>query len=228
MSLSNVARLDLWSFQIFFLALVGACSGCASGTTALWRAGASRVGYEATPLSAPKASSMVEVRLKPEFGAFEETRSQRYFACATTTVLRKAFLLEPEGLSAGEPERGYEVLAHVTTEEFPRDEEQSKIEGTGFSTTFGFGTDPFDLWEVRLDPAWRGEALARLRYLAGQLGADAVIGVFATGECEHHMWEGGAISFDPRSTSSPVHASGKLLGMQLRDVRLHGIAVRYE
>lgn len=226
MSLSNARRVDLWLFPIF-LSLVGA-TGCASGTTALWRAGASRVGFEGTPLSTPQASSMVEVRLKPDFGAFEETRSQRRFMCATTTVLRKAFLLEAEGLATGEPERGYEALAHVTTEEFPRDDERSKIEGEAFSTTFGLGTDPFDLWEVRLDPAWRDEALARLRYLAGQLGADAVIGVFATGECEHHMWEGGGMTFDPSSTSSPVHASGKLLDMRLRDVRLHGIAVRYE
>ena len=125
-------------------------------------------------------------------------------------------------------ERDYEVLASVTTEEFPRDEERSSIEGEEFSTTFGLGTDPFELWDVRLDPRWRERALERLRFLAGQLGADAVIGVFATGECEHHMWEGGAISFDSSSTSSPIHASGKLLGMRLRDVRLHGLAVRYE
>ncbi|MGE0706749.1 MAG: hypothetical protein AB7N76_06050 [Planctomycetota bacterium] len=203
-----------------------AADGCATGTTALWRAGASRVGHEGAELSAPRPADQVEVRLKAQFGLLEETRSRRHFACATTTVLRKAFLLE-EGAPVGRPERRYEVLADLTTEEFPRDEERSKLAGESFSRTFGVGKDAFDLFEVQLDPAWREAAFERLREYAGQLGADAVIEVYATGELEHHMWEGSAISMDSRSTSSPIHAAGKLLDPRLRDVRLHGRAVRY-
>lgn len=223
MPLSFERGLILW--VLFQLSLL---SGCATGTTALWRAGASRVGHESVPLSAPKPSTEVEVLVKAEFGTLEETRSKRHFVGATTTVLRKAYLLEAGGLRTGEPQRPFSVLAHVTTEEFPRDEEKSEIHAEVFSRTFGAGSEPYDLFDVTLDPAFRAAALDRLRYYAGQLGADAVIGVFATGEAEHHMWEGGAIGFDARETSSPLHASGKLLDFRLRDVRLHGLAIRYE
>ena len=68
----------------------------------------------------------------------------------------------------------------------------------------------------------------RLRYFAAQLGADAVIDVFATGSAEHHMWQGFGLGFDTRETTSFLAIGGNLLGFRLRDVRLHGIAVRYE
>ena len=55
-----------------------------------------------------------------------------------------------------------------------------------------------------------------------------MIEVFATGEAEYHMWEGTALSFNRLSTRSPVYSGGQLLDFRLRDVRLHGIAVRYE
>jgi hypothetical protein len=84
-----------------------------------------------------------------------------------------------------------------------------------------------DLFTIQLDPAFLDDALARLRHYASQLGADAVIDVFATGEAEYHRWQGFAFSFNRLSTRSPLYSGGTLLGFQLRDVRLHGIAVRY-
>lgn len=210
------------------LVLLAACllGGCASGPSALWRAGASRAGHTSTPLSLPKPLSAVGVHYKEAFGPFEEREARRHYACASTTVLRKAYLLEAPPPSA--PLQGYAVLAQITTEEFPRDEERSRIRGDTFELVFGYGTTPHDLFEVYLDPAWREPALARLRSYAAQLGADAVIDVYATGSAEYHMWVGGAIGFDVRETNSPLQASGRLLGFQLRDVRLHGTAVRYE
>jgi hypothetical protein len=175
----------------------------------------------------PRPSPEVEVAYKDEFGLFEETESRRFFACSTTTVLRKAFLIRGDR-SPRPAERPYLVLAHVTTEEFPRDEKESRILGDTFFNLFGIGSDPFDLFEVRVDPTFLEDALSRLRYYASQLGADAVIDVYATGEAEHHMWEGGAVSFNTRSTSSPIYVSGRLLDFHLRDVRLHGTAIRYE
>lgn len=210
------------------LVLIAACllGGCVSGPNALWRAGASRAGHTSTPLSLPKPLSAVGLHYKEAFGPFEKTRTRRHYACASTTVLRKAFLLDE--LPPQDPQPRYVVLAEIATEEFPRDEERSRIRSDTFELLFGTGTEPHDLFEVYLDPAWRGAALERLRSYAAQLGADAVIEVYATGSAEYHMWEGGAIGFDVRETNSPIQASGRLLGLQLRDVRLHGTAVRYE
>lgn len=199
-------------------------SGCATPSKALWRAGASRYGFQSEPRPMPKAPAEVEVYFKQEFGALEKTTSKRFFACGTTTVLRKGFLLE----GPTPPERSWDALAHVTTEEFPRDDEASEIDVRGeFTTIFGMGTKPMDLFDTRLDASFREEALDRLRYFASQLGADAVIEVFATGAAEYHMWQGFAFGIDTRDTNHVI-ASGRVLDFRLRDVRLHGIAVRYD
>ena len=63
---------------------------------------------------------------------------------------------------------------------------------------------------------------------AARLGADAVIDVYATGEVEHHMWHGTVVSFNTQSPHSPIYSGVRLLDLRLRDVRLHGTAVRYE
>jgi len=201
-------------------------NGCATPGKALWRAGASRVGFEDARRGKPRDPGEVQVAFKQEFGLGDEVESQRLFACSTTTVLRKAFLL-PQRTDRPPPDRAWVPLAHVTTEEYPRDEEASRaVEPPEFSRVFGIGRGPMELFDVALDPAFLEPALDRLRYFAAQLGADAVVEVFATGEAEHHMWEGFALGFDTRSTSSPIYAGGKLLDFRLRDVRLHGLAVR--
>jgi hypothetical protein len=210
----------------FFVISCALLNGCAIPSKALWRAGASRVGFEDVPRGSPVEPSAVEVHFKPEFGWGDEVESRRLMACSTTTILRKAFLL-PGAEERATPDGDWEGLAHLTTEEFPRDEERSDLtEPPEFGTVFGIGTVPMDLFEVRLDPAFLEPALDRLRTLAAQLGADAVIDVFATGELEHHMWEGFGLGFDTRSTSSWIYTGGTLLDARLRDVRLHGIAVR--
>ncbi|MBL4845992.1 MAG: hypothetical protein JKY65_10735 [Planctomycetes bacterium] len=205
--------------------MASALSGCASGSRALWRAGASRAGHTNTPLGLPKPSSAIATHYKEAFGPFEQIERRRHYACASTTVLSKAFLLEG---SPGKPARSYSVLAEIATEEFPRDEARSWIRAPYFDLLFGVGVAPHDLFEVRLDPAWKPHALERLRNYAAQLGADAVIEVYATGDAEYHMWEGAGIGFDVRETNSPLQSAGKLLGFRLRDVRLHGLAIRYD
>lgn len=211
-------------------------AGCQTGTTALWRAGAA---LEVKAVDLPRTPpSKIEVFFKTEFGALEETESEREFACRTTRVLRKSSVVSPGWISelkaqglpaqAGDPSKSVSVLAHVTTEEYPRAEEGSQIKKDNFSNTFGFGTHPQDLWTIKFDPGYLREAVDRLRVFAAKLGADAVIDVFVTGEAEHHMWEGGGLSLDPASTSSPFFVSGKLMQFRLRDCRLHGTAVRYD
>lgn len=202
-------------------------AGCATGTTALWRAGASRRGHEEVPLGMPRPRSAVAIHLKEGFGPLEETESTWWAMCGSTTILREAALLEPGAdVLVGPPEGDYEVLAHITTEEYPRDEAASDIHGSELVSVLGIGGDPFELFDVRLDPAFRGDALDRLRHYAAQLGADAVIDVFATGEMEHHMYLGLRVGLHPWSTSSPFFTNLRLLDPRLRDVRLHGTAVR--
>jgi hypothetical protein len=201
-------------------------SGCATGTTALWRAGVQREGDPRAPMPFPRKADDVAVFLKEEFGVLEETESRREWLCGSTTVLRKAFLLG-EGAQP-RLERDHEVLGWITTEEFPRDERTSEIHGNHVSTIFGIGTTWEELFDVRLDPAWREDALRRLREHAARLGADAVIDVYATGEAEHHMWLGTSLGFDSTRPDSPIFCSAELLDLRLRDVRLHGTAVRYE
>ncbi|MEZ6188868.1 MAG: hypothetical protein R3F62_28175 [Planctomycetota bacterium] len=204
------------------------CAGCAAYPTALWRAGV-RLRGAGEPVDAPRAADEVALFFKPAFGALERTHQDRAFLCGTTRVLRKAALLEPADDGAlGEPERRYVILGDVTTEEFPRDEAASQLQGEDVFTVLGFGTGAYDLFEVALDPAFRPDALARLREYAARLGADAVIDVHQTGAAEHHMWHGSMVSLDQHSTRSPVYASMQLMDFRLRDVRLHGTAVRYE
>lgn len=207
--------------------LLSSCvlAGCAAPPPVLWRAGASRAGHSA-PLGLPKPLSAIATHYKEAFGPFEETNRRRHFACAATTVLSKAYLL-PDAPPAQELP-SYTVLAEVTTEEFPRDEERSYIRAPFFELTFGSGVSPHDLFQVRLDPTWRDHALNRLREYAAQLGADAVIEVYASGDAEYHMWEGGGVGFDVSETNSAIYSAGKLLGFKLRDVRLHGLAVRFD
>lgn len=209
------------------LLLLGPClglAGCVSGSMALWRAGARQApGVE---LPAPRAARDVSVHLKAGFGWREEIEARRSWMCGTTQVLRRAFLLDPAPGDPPPPEGPVEELGWVTTEEFPRDEARSRILGPDVLTVFGMGTDPFDLFEVQLDPGFRGEALERLRELGAALGADAVVDVYATGEAEHHMYLGSLVSLDLSSTRSPIYSHLSLLDFTLRDVRLHGTAVR--
>lgn len=204
------------------LLLVLALAGC--GTTARWHAGATPADDDVAAVTSGRPVEAIEVHFKPALDGGDEADEER-FVCATTTVLRRGFLLE----EAPAPfEADHEVLGWVTTEEFPRDDKASMILTDEVTNAFGIGDDVTDTFEVRLDPAYREAALRRLREWAASLGADAVIDVFATGEAEYHMWHGTVLSFDLQSPHSPLYSGVKLLGLQLRDVRLHGTAVRYE
>lgn len=200
-------------------------AGC-GGTNGLWRAGVSRT--EDGPPGRLVAPHEVAIRLKTSFGAWDETETRRSYMAGTTAVLRKAFLLAPEPGEVGLPEGEWRVLGQVTTEEFPRDEARSRIHGEQVFTLLGLGNDPWELFEGTLDPAFRPEALDRLRELAAAIGADAVVDVFATCEAEHHMFHGSMASLDLSSSWSPLYTKMQLLDFRLRDVRLHGTAVRRE
>jgi len=204
--------------------LLGACGGLRP----LWRAGASRVGHEGVPLGAPRDPDGVVVAFKAGFGPLATTETRRRYVCASTTVLRKAFVLEPPAGLDGAVAGDYAVVADLTTEEFPRDEVRSVVRTDRYTQVLGVGGDAFDCFDVRLDPAFLPDALARLRALAAGLGADGVVDVYATGAAEHHMWEGDLIGLDPRATDSPIYADVRLLNLRLRDVRLHGTAVRFD
>lgn len=208
------------------LVFVVALAGC--GAAPRWHPGAFPAD-EDTALAAPVTSAVadrIEVYLKPDLGLCDETGSEERVLCGTTTLLRKAFLLEAEPTAP--PDRDWEVLGEVTTEEFPRDEATSKILTDEVTNVFGIGDDVLDTFEVRLDPAFLDAALERLRWWAARLGADAVVDVYATGDAEHHMWHGTVISFNTQSPHSPIYSGVQLLDLRLRDVRLHGTAVRYE
>lgn len=215
------SRAIAWCFAPALLAAT--LAGCASGTTALWRAGVARPEPDA-PLPVPTPPERVEVFFKEDFGVFEETESERSFMCGATTVFREAFLVP----GPPPPDRDWEVVGDVTTEELPRDEARSRLTGTALSSVLGIGGDPFALFQVELDPGFREAGLARLRHYASLVGADAVVDVYATGEAEHHMFHGLVISFDPTSWHSPIYTDVQLLDVRLRDVRLHGTAVKYE
>lgn len=197
-------------------------AGCAAPPP-LWRAGASRVGFEGAALGPATDPAAIEVFLR---GEPEGLAERRHLACGTTTVLRREVLLASG--PQPEPTRDWVGLAELSTEDYPRDLASSRIVKDTFGTVFGIGTKPEELFEIELDPAFREEALARLRTYAAKLGADAVIDVFATGEAEFHRWEGTGLGVDRVDPSSPIYVDGKLLGFRLRDVRLHGLAVRYE
>lgn len=207
------------------LVFVVALAGC--GAAPRWHAGAFPEDADATLAAVDSAAvDRVEVYFKADLGLCDETEAEERVQCGTTTLLRKAFLLEAE--PAAPPDRDREVVGEVTTEEFPRDDATSKIITDEVTNVFGIGDDVFDTFEVRLDPAFREAALERLRWWAARLGADAVVDVYATGEAEHHMWHGTVISFNPQSPHSPIYSGVQLLDLRLRDVRLHGTAVRYE
>ncbi|MCO5166679.1 MAG: YbjQ family protein [Planctomycetes bacterium] len=205
------------------LVFLVALAGC--GAAPRWHAGVLPEDPDDPP-RAGRPAEEVEVYFKPALGVFDETRAERRFMCGSTTLLRTAFLLEDAPPPA--PDRGWEVLGLVTTEEFPRDEEASELKGDEVTNVFGIGRSVHDTYEVRLDPAFREAALERLRWWAARVGADAVVDVYATGEVEHHMWHGTVISFDLQSPHSPIYSGVRLLDLRLRDVRLHGTAVRYE
>src|SRR5690606_20204251 len=141
---------------------------------------ATAVADDPDEVRAGRPAEEIEVYFKPDLGAFDDTETEERFVCATTTLLRKAFLLEDA--PAAPPARDWVELGHVTTEEYPRDEEASRIVTDEVTNAFGIGDDVHDTFEVRLDPAFRDEALARLRVWAARLGADAVVDVYATGE----------------------------------------------
>jgi hypothetical protein len=202
-----------------------ALAGC--GTTAQWHAGAFPGATDFSFATTSPVGSDVAVFFKPDFGACEETESETRVMCGSTTLLRKIFLLAGEDTPAP-PDRDWDVVGHVTTEEFPRDEATSRIITDQVTNAFGIGPSVFDTFQVQLDPAFREQAIDRLRAWAARLGADAVIDVFATGEAEHHMWHGTVISFWPQSPHSPIYSAVRLLDLRLRDVRLHGTAIRYE
>lgn len=210
----------------FALMFVVALAGC--GATPRWHAGAfeHEIEFWDTAPITSAAVDRIEVYFKPELGLGDETEAEERVQCGTTTLLRKAFLLE--AAPPAPPDRDWEVVGEVTTEEFPRDDAASKILTDEVSNVFGIGDDVFDTFEVRLDPAFREAALERLRWWAARVGADAVVDVYATGDAEHHMWHGTVISFNPQSPHSPIYSDVQLLDLRLRDVRLHGTAVRYE
>ncbi|MBX3470635.1 MAG: hypothetical protein KF878_27525 [Planctomycetes bacterium] len=206
---------------VFLVALLAGC-----GATPRWHAGVLLDDPDDAPRGAARPAEEVEVYFKPSLGAFDEKRAERRFNCGSTTLLRTAFLLEDA--PAPPPDRDWEVVGLVTTEEFPRDDATSELKGDEVTNVFGIGRDVHDTYEVRLDPAFREAALERLRWWAARVGADAVVDVYATGEVEHHMWHGTVISFNVQSPHSPIYSGVRLLDLRLRDVRLHGTAVRYE
>lgn len=209
------------SSRLALVFLVAAVAGCAAD--APWHAAA--VADDPAEVRPGRPAQEIEIYFKPDLGAFDDTEGEERFVCASTTVLRKAFLLQED--PAPPPDRDWVELGHVTTEEFPRDEQASRIFTDEVTNVLGIGSDVHDTFEVRLDPAFLEPALERLRFWAARLGADAVVDVYATGEAEHHMWHGTVISFNMQSPHSPIYSGVRLLDLRLRDVRLHGTAVRY-
>jgi hypothetical protein len=202
-------------------------AGCATHSRTPWRAGASRSHHPQAELGQPGDAREVSLYRKPAFGAFDQTEGRRIYACGTTTVLRKAQLLDPQDLPSAPRGQRWEPIADLTTEEFPRDEARSELRGDTCFNLLGVGDEPWDLFEVRLDPAFLPDALERLRHLAAELGAEAVIDVHATGAAEFHMYHGFRLGLDPQESTSPLFSNLRLLGLSLRDVRLHGTAVRH-
>jgi hypothetical protein len=204
------------------LALASVASGCAS-TSARWLRGATY----ATDAELPprKGPDEVAVYYKQSFGVFEATAERRPCACHSVTLLRRMGLV-PGAPATAPPPGSVATLAELTTDEYPRDEERSRLKGREFGRVLGIGNDELDLFEVFPDPRSTERGVQRLRAMAAALGADELRDVFYTGYAEHQMWEGSALSLEPTSTSSPFYVSGKLLDFKLRDVRFHGTAVR--
>jgi len=204
---------------------VAGTPACAVSPRPHWRAGIAPVALAARrPARRPED---VAVFFKGDFGVFERTFAKRGFACDSVTLLRRSILV-PGASAAPPPDRSRVRLAELTTEEFPRDEERSRISGDSFTRVLGTGDDERTLFTVVPSDVAIARGTARLKELAAELGADAVEDVFATVYAEHQMWAGTKVSFDPVSTESPIYADIRLLDFKLRDVRLHGMAVIYE
>ena len=194
-------------------------AGCAT-TDARWEAGVTRA-VDQEPRAVPPGE--VAVYMKKGFSALDLEAEKLPRACHSTTLLRRMGLLE----GPSEPPPGKVlVLGEVTTEEYPRDDERSKIKGRDFGRVFGIGSDELHLFEVY--PAARSveTGVARLKEMAAAIGADEVRDVYFTGYAEHQMWEGTALSVTPTSTDAFLYANVTLLDFKLRDVRFHGTAVR--
>lgn len=201
--------------------------GCGVSTRAHWRAGYAPLSFE--DRRPPRKAEDVRVYYRRSFGPLEERSAKRRFACDSVTLLRRSELVPGKSQDAeAPPDRPRIRLAEVTTEELPRDEERSRLEGDRVRRVLGLGRDEPELFTVVPEEASIERGARRLRELGAALGADAVEDVFMTVYAEHQMWEGSAISFDPRSTRSPIYVSAHLLNLKLRDVRFHGIAVVYE
>lgn len=194
-------------------------AGCAT-TDARWLSGVTRTQDREPPAV---VASGVAVYMKKRFGLLELEAEKRPFACHSTTLLRRMGLLE----GPNEPPSGKViVLGEITTDEYPRDEERSRIKKRDFTRVLGIGGDELDLFEVYPTPDSCAKGIARLKEMAALIGADEVRDVFYTGYAEHQMWEGSTLSVTPTSTDSWLYASVTLLDMRLRDVRFHGTAVR--
>ncbi len=201
----------------FFLTLV--LAGCAT-TDARWEAGVTRA-VDQEPPAVPVGE--VALYMKKAFSTLDLEAEKRPRACHSTTLLRRMGLLE----GPSEPPPGKVlVLGEITTDEYPRDDERSRIKGREFGRVFGIGSDELGLFEVFPGARSTEKGLARLREMAAAIGADEVRDVFFTGYAEHQMWEGLSLSVTPTSTDAFLYASITLLDFRLRDVRFHGTAVR--
>ena len=116
-------------------------------------------------------------------------------------------------------------LRSSETEEYPRDNERSRLKGREYKRVFGIGGDEFDLFEVYPSPRSVEKGVQRLKEMAAALGANEVRDVYFTGYAEHQMWEGDVVSVTPTSPDSPIYTNIQLLEFRLRDVRFHGTAV---
>jgi hypothetical protein len=195
-------------------------AGCASRAPR-WEQGATLLTDEERP---PKRADEVAVYYKREFSTFDPIEERQQRACRSTTLLRQSWTI-PD-VPATEPPDGGTVVAQLATDEFPRDDDRSRLKGNEFTQVFGIGKDEFDLFVVVPDPASVERGVRRLREMAAKLGADEVRDVFYTGYAEHQMWEGTAFSLSPTSTRSIFYVNARLLEFRLRDVRFHGTAIR--
>jgi len=217
-----MARLE----SLFLVLLL---AGCAT-TDARWEAGVTLATDREGPAT---VASDVSIYMKQSFSPFELEAEKRPFACHSTTLLRRMGLLDRSFIlwlpldtgPSGPPPGPATVLGELTTEEYPRDEERSKILGHEFKRVFGVGGDELGLFSVVPSQRSIEKGLAKLREMAAAIGANEVRDVYYTGYAEHQMWEGTALSVTPTSTDSFFYADVLLLELRLRDVRFHGTAV---
>jgi hypothetical protein len=206
---------------ILVVVVLALAPGCSS-TTARWHEGATFLTSEERP---PRRAEDVPVYFKQSFGVFETTAERLPQACHSTTLLRHMSLV-PGAPAAQPPEGDVVPVAELTTQEYPRDEIRSTLDDSFTTRVLGIGPDEFDQFQVEPHADSVALGVRRLREMAAALGADEVRDVFCTGYAEHQMWEGTTFSLTPTSTRSIVYAHVHLLEFRLRDVRLHGTAVR--